>query len=137
MLINHRTQRAPRLARQEARVVRFQLLLTHAERKNITAKACALNISASDLLRLGVLGEIGLRKNPRLTEQIANLAPAFSALSRLASNLNQLTRYYHVAALSELSPPSKHRFSDLLAMHHDIMLAISDIQETLLGVSKH
>lgn len=112
----------PALPDNERRIVRLQPAFTIAEIEALEQRAAALGINPCEWLRMSALG-LAVKSVPAINRS------AYSELSKLASNINQIA---HVAnATSAFNP------SDLVKTLSETKEKVQELRTELLGGNRY
>lgn len=112
----------PTLPDNERRIVRLQPAFTITEIETLEQRAAALGIQPCEWLRMSALG-LAVKSVPAINRS------AYSELSKLASNLNQLT---HVA-----NATNAFNQSDLVRTLSDTREKVQELRSQLLGGDRY
>jgi len=99
----------------------------------IAVKAEQSNMTPSEFVRVAVVGNVGLRRDPKDRKRLDALAPVFQDLDGLTNNVNHIAKALNTTVKIGIAPDEAQATADLSA----ILGAISDaelrIKEILLA----
>ena len=127
------SKRKPRKRHREARNDTLEVRMSTYEKFVIAVKAEQSNMTPSEFVRVAVVGNVGLRRDPKDRKRLDALAPVFQDLDGLTNNVNHIAKALNTTVKIGIAPDEAQATADLSA----ILGAISDaelrIKEILLA----